>query len=528
MNKQVKTTLLHIPLLVFQYYAILSCTQKNIEYSNINYLEPLGLLILIPMIIITIYMTYRLKSIHKYTRELYLFVLLFTPTSVGFLDNHIVSSLIPFLTYSISFFYIDNIKNDDFSENDNKKEIAPRVYNQFLDNTLDEGFEKFDCKKELILFDDIKNCEILEINKLNEEIGIVYMKNNTKKFLKIEPIYHMSSINGITTFFKIDSKPLDQIITNTLYSEEEKKMVDQDFIKTSHDILTGIKQIVNIFHLSNKHDIHNRNDILEIIYKDNKNLTNSYRLHFTNNENEDIKLDIKKYEDIFSFKTRVLEDKDKTQLLYSYDQKYFCPKMEYNYLEEVYDESKDCENLSPQIRRKAICSYDYDFPLTTFGRKIRFVLDDKEGIKAYNISHSHLLNPLFLPSKEIYAYLNEKEKKKLHHFLAIAQMYLNDLYVNREFDNQFVIDTFENEDDDWRFDKLEEILENSNWIKKRYYDNAEQGHSASMLVDIYYKENNEDKKFVLFNENDWLSFKISVKYNDDVKSEVEELLKDIM
>lgn len=49
-----------------------------------------------------------------------------------------------------------------------------------------------------------------------------------------------------------------------------------------------------------------------------------------------------------------------------------------------------------------------------------------------------------------------------------------------------------------------------------------------MLVDIYHKENNEDKKFVVFNENDWLSFKITVKYNDDVKSELEDLLKDIM
>lgn len=45
-------------------------------------------------------------------------------------------------------------------------------------------------------------------------------------------------------------------------------------------------------------------------------------------------------------------------------------------------------------------------------------------------------------------------------------MYLNDVYVNREFENQFIINTFENTEDDWKLDKLDEILENSNWIQK--------------------------------------------------------------
>lgn len=316
-------------------------------------------------------------------------------------------------------------------------------------------------------------------------------------------------MHGASSFFILNNKKIKDTKTSKVFCD--------------------INNIVKIFHLTkNSQGVDFRKDILEIIYKSSENKINSYRLRLNFDYEEGIDLSIQKYEDIFSFKTRVLDDKSKTQLLYSYNQKYFCPKMEYNYLEEVYDESRDYENLSPQITRKTVCAYDYDFPLTTFGKKVYFTREEGGGIKAYNISHSHLSNPLSLPSKEVYDCLTEEEKKQLHHFLAIAQMYLNDVYVNREFENKFIINTFENTEDIWKLDKLDEILENCDWIQKRYYDDAEQGHQAGMLVDIYHKENNEDKKFVVFNENDWLSFKITVKYNDDVKSKIEELLKDIL
>lgn len=422
--------------------------------------------------------------------------------------------------------YFYKIENDDFSEDDYVKQIVPRVYKQFLERTIDGEFKKFKSEKETIIFENIKNCEILEVNKLGEEIGIVYLKDNTKKFLNIEPVYHISSMYGIATFFKIDSKPLDARVMKTTYNEDT--IFEEDFIQTTHDILTDIKQIVNIFHLSSNHDSYYRDDIIEIIYKNNKNITNSYRLSFIKDEDSEIKLDIKRYENIFSFKTRVLEDKDKTELNYSYDKKFFSPTIEYNYFEEVYDESRDLENLSPQITRRRIGDYYLDYPCTTFGKKIYFTKEDTGGILAYNISYSHLSNPLFLPNKEIYNYLNEEEKNKLHHFLAIAQLYLNDVYVNREFDNTFIIDSFINPKENERIEKLEKILKNCDWIEKWYYSNAEQGHPyPTKAVVIYHKEHDKSKNFILFNENDWISFKYTVQYNNNVKDEVEELLKDV-
>jgi len=576
-NKQLKTILFHIPLLLFQYFAILSFTQKDIEYKNLNYFEPLGLSIFILMIILTAYMSYNLKSIHKYIAQLYLLVVLFTPTFVGLFDNHIVSSIIPFLIYCGVFFYIDkikksfnitgvyikdnsehlikefdkdfearnflryiveeklkefchktnnerelidvyfktrdftyNIENDHFNEDEYVKVIALRVYNQFLNSTIDGGFEKFNKKEELILLNDIEDSDIISINEKDKFIEIAYKKVNEEKYLTIEQTSLVSSKEGIASFFILDNKKLQDIKISKNFSD--------------------INKIIKVFHLVkfNDYEVDFRKDILEIIYKNSENKINSYRLTINFDYEEGVDLSIQKYEDIFSFETRVLADKNNTQLLYSYDQKYFCPKMEYNYFEEVYDESQDYENLSPQITRKTIRDYSYDFPVTTFGKKIRFMVGEDGGIKAYNISHFHLSNPLCLPSKEIYDYLNENEKKKLHHFLAIAQLYINDLYVNREFESVFILDSFTNTKEDEKVDKLLHILQNSNWIKKWYYDNAEQGHQASMLVDIYYHENDKNKRFVVFNENDWIDAKITIKYNNDIQNEVEELLKAVM
>lgn len=519
MKRQIQTALFHIPLLYFQYMGIISSIQKEIEYPNIDYLEPKGLLVLSAMLVITLYMILKLNSIHNYTKELYGFVFVSLVILVNLFENSLIFSIVPFIIYTGGFFYMEKSKKSfNFYSNDNKNNSKHLVKD--FEQDIDSRFKKFDSDEESTLFEDIKNCEIFEVNKLGEEIGIVYIKENRKKFLNIEPIYDISSIHGISTLFKIDAKPLDAKVINSFYSKEKKKMIEQEFIQTTHDLLINIKQILNIYHLSDSYDEYYRNDIIEIIYRDNKNQTNSYRLHFINVEDSEIKLDIKKYENIFSFKTRVLDDNNKTQINYSYDKKFFSPTIEYDYFEEIDDKLN-------QTRRK-IGDYYLDYPCTTFGEKIYFT-QEEGGILAYNISHNHLLNPLFLPNKEIYSFLNTEEKSKLHHFLAIAQLYLNDVYVNKKFDNTFIIDGFENPKETEKIEKLEKVLEDCNWIEEYYYSNAEQGHRyPTRAVIIYHKEDDKNKNFVLFNENDWLNFKYTIKYNDNAKKEVEKLLRELL
>lgn len=294
--------------------------------------------------------------------------------------------------------YTYKIENDDFSEDDYVKEIAHRVYNQFIDRTIDGSFKKFNKKEELVLLEDIENSKVISINENNKFIEIVYEKNNEEKYLTIEQTTHMSSMHGASSFFILNNKKIQNTIPSELFED--------------------VNEIVKVFHIikENFYDVDFRKDILEIFYKNSENKINSYRLTLNFDFDEGIDLSIQKYENIFSFKTRVLDDKDKTELNYSYDKKYFSPTIEYNYFEEVYNESRDIENLSPQITRRRVGDYYLDYPCTTFGKKVYFTKEESGGVLAYNISHSNVSNPLSLTSKEVYDCLNEEEKSKLHHF----------------------------------------------------------------------------------------------------------------
>ena len=54
------------------------------------------------------------------------------------------------------------------------------------------------------------------------------------------------------------------------------------------------------------------------------------------------------------------------------------------------------------------------------------------------------------------------------------------------------------------------------------YSNAEQGHHATQEIFLYTKD---DKIFLWFLQTDWLSDWVTIKYNDDLKSALEDILK---
>lgn len=205
------------------------------------------------------------------------------------------------------------INNDDFDEDKYVKQKAPSIFNQELAFYINKAFGLVKDEKDILK--DIENCEVLEINRLNEDIEILYKKKDKTKYLSIKPIYHMSSMHGLGMFFKIDNKLL----------ENEKKSLSEEYTKNRCNVLTDIKQIVKIFHLKNDRDPYYRIDFIEVLYKDNNDTINSYRFGFIDDEEDEVRLDIKKYENIFSFKSTILDDKYKTQLDYSYDDENLYP-----------------------------------------------------------------------------------------------------------------------------------------------------------------------------------------------------------
>ena len=193
---------------------------------------------------------------------------------------------------------------------------------------------------------------------------------------------------------------------------------------------------------------------------------------------------------------------------YSYYDEYFSPQ----YFVDEIDENNN-------IKRKSYGYYDLDYPLFLFGKKLRFEFDEKSGIKAYNLSsfEYHLL-----PNIEVYNFLSKEEKERLHRFLSIAELYINDLYVNKNFDNEIFFDTEKNPELFSKIDEIKEKLQRDLWEKKLIYSNAQQGHHATKEIFLYFKD---DKTFLWFLQTDWLSDWVTIKYNDDLKSQLEDILK---
>jgi hypothetical protein len=380
--------------------------------------------------------------------------------------------------------YSYKILNDDFDCDDYIKHIAPKVFDSLEKNSINKGLKLVEKTSEQNLLKDIEDCQIIQINEVERFIEVIYKKDEEIKYLTIEQRYVMGSMVGFMTFFNFSNKKLD----------DEKKIVS----------FKDIKSIIKIFYLVQSEQYY-RNDLIEIIYKNQENITCSYTLTFEE-ELDDIVVNPKKYENIFSFKSEVLEDKRKTQLDYSYYDEYFCPK----YFVDEIDENNN-------IKRKSYGYYDLDFPLFLFDKKLRFEFDEQVGIKAYNLSsfEYHLL-----PDIEVYNFLSKEEKEKLHHFLRIAELYINDLYVNQKFDNEVFFDTERNAELFEKIDKIKEKLEKNSWEKKQLYSNAEQGHHATKEIFLYSKN---DKKILYLLETDWISDWVTIKYNDDLKEEINDI-----
>lgn len=383
--------------------------------------------------------------------------------------------------------YSYKILNDNFDCDAYIKQIASRVYDFLEQNFINKGFKIFENKEELKLLKDIENCEIISINEKKDFIEIIYKKDEIEKYLTIYKKFQMGSM-GQYYGFSIDNKKLQ-------YSK--KSLFLQD-----------MKKIVKIFHMCiDETEYHN--EFIEILFKDNKNNICSYRINIDIDEDfNSVDFLFTRYENIFCFKSEILEDDRKTQLDYSYYDEYFSPR----YFVDEIDENNN-------IKRKSYGYYDLDYPLFLFGKKLRFEFDEKFGIKAYNLSsfEYHLL-----PNIEVYNFLSKEEKERLHRFLGIAELYINDLFVNKNFDNEIFFDTEKNPELFSKIDEIKEKLEKNLWKKKLIYSNAEQGHHATQEIFLYTKD---DKIFLWFLQTDWLSDWVTIKYNDDLKSALEDILK---
>lgn len=408
------------------------------------------------------------------------------------------------------------LQNRDIQYRVNKKEFndieyvkanASYIYQQKLLNMIHGGFKLTEDTNILTLLQDVEDSEVVEVNRLEDSIEIVYIKNAKLKYLSIKDAYYMNSQTGIGSYFEFKNSSLEKGIIKKEYINEEEGLKEYEYLKEQHPNLSDIYSLIKLFYLEDINHISKTGKIL-IIYKNKEAQTHCAQIFFNDNG-----IEIDKYENIFQFSTRVLDDKLRTQLEYSYSDKYFEPK---KFVDSIDSESKSL------IRKKFGENQD-EFPCTTFGKTIWFGFDESRGITAYNLAS--FSNAYQLIDNTVYTYLDNLEREKFHQFLAIAQLYLNTIFVNREFDNELVLDTKEFLENHGKIETFEKNIKNSNWIQEDYYNNSGiGGRYPTRFVYIYSDKNDKKRKFVFLEDTDWIDRKITIKYSNDLRKEINYLI----
>lgn len=437
-----------------------------------------------------------------------------------FIHNTIQRDLNKFFTSLKSYkelieCYLENIEyrfkinNEEFNLKNYLNTIVPSFYRNKLNKTINGSLYLTTDKNIKNILQDIQDCEIIEVKKLQNAISFIYIKNGARKYLTLQDSYYINSKDGTGSFFEFKNTPLSKVKIEKKYNVEKQSFQEIEYLQESHPFMNDIYSIVTIFYLEDI-DLYSKIGKVEVIYQTKEGFTNSYQLYFLDNC-----IAIEKYENIFAFNTKILEDNNRTQLEFLYNDKYFLPL---NYYDTI-------DKKTGSIIREKKGDNPYEYPCTTFGKKIQFKINEAGDIVAYNLA---IFGELDLIKEEILSYLTKKEKQKLIHFIAIAQLYLNDLFVNKQLDNTYTLDTHMFAKDKKKIEILKEKLNSSNWKKELYYKNNEDKNKKIQVVTIYYNKQNIKQRFVTLEQTTTKRSKFILKYNNNIKDKIEQELFSIL
>ncbi|MGM0519053.1 MAG: hypothetical protein ACQERD_05375, partial [Campylobacterota bacterium] len=147
--------------------------------------------------------------------------------------------------------------------------------------------------------------------------------------------------------------------------------------------------------------------------------------------------------------------------------------------------------------------------------KISFIFDEiDKNIKCYGLD----VDDNILLSKQEYELIDSEDRVKLYEFLNHAQEFLNHLEVNQDFDN---IKEFESLYEDNHIQSAKFIInfKENKWQEKLLYSDSHNNNPPSTEA---YRVCKGNKCFYFFQFTDYYDCELIVKYNDDVKDEVED------
>ncbi len=180
--------------------------------------------------------------------------------------------------------------------------------------------------------------------------------------------------------------------------------------------------------------------------------------------------------------------------------------------------------LRSEVVPKIVIEYNHDFfyinniPHTCINfsnSRISFIFDTvKNEVKCYGID---VEDNILLP-RDVYELLDEEDKSKLYDFLNNAQEFLNHLEVNKDFDYVYEFESLY-EDNHIQSARFIENFKEANWHQELLYSDSVGNNPPNTEA---YKVYKDDKCFYYFEFTDYFNSEVVVKYNDDVKEEVED------
>lgn len=206
--------------------------------------------------------------------------------------------------------------------------------------------------------------------------------------------------------------------------------------------------------------------------------------------------------DEFHFQSKPLGDVNNTQVLITYDANHII-------LARIVDDLEDTGNKRALIEdTKALCINFTD-------EEIRSEIDMHDNVKLHNLGFPSDI----IIDEDLYLLFDDEDKNELEKFLNSAEEFLNNLKLNHSFDNTYKFESL-------AIDKYKpsiffrKNLKVKAWNERLLYADTLDLNTATTKIFELSKEN---KSFLYYVYTDLTDYECTVKYNDDIKDELEEI-----
>lgn len=207
------------------------------------------------------------------------------------------------------------------------------------------------------------------------------------------------------------------------------------------------------------------------------------------------------------FKSKILSDVANTQILLSYDEKYFSISKIVNEIEKDEIGNEITKRILKEEKKVSCVSFSEE--------NIDFEIDLYGYVKLHGLG----INSDIIIDEDYYLLFSDNDKESLEIFLEEAKNYLNKIFINQKFENDYNFESLFSQ----KFKPSNTFKKNfleQKWQDELIYTNEEDISSTPTRI---YKVTKEDKSFLYYMYSDLKDYECIVKYNDDIKNEVEDM-----